>query len=162
MSRDWEQIQSEYITGNISYRKLSQKYEVSESALTEKAVAEQWFQKRKNYRSKAVAKSLDLSCDHKAEQLAKFDEVTDRLLDRIEAIIDGMDCSMTSVQQCRSLHSSVECLKTLSESLLNIKEVMSIQSDQQLYEQQLRAEALKKRAKSDTNSTAGVLLVEFK
>lgn len=42
MAVDWLRIKSEYVNGNISYRELSEKYGVSQSAIRKKAASEKW------------------------------------------------------------------------------------------------------------------------
>ena len=42
MAVDWLRIKSEYVNGGVSYRELSEKYGVSQSAIRKKAAAEKW------------------------------------------------------------------------------------------------------------------------
>jgi hypothetical protein len=53
-SRNWEEIRLEYIHGQISYRKLAEKHNVSFSALQKHGIAEDWTQQRADYRYKTA------------------------------------------------------------------------------------------------------------
>lgn len=82
---DWVPIRAEYIAGTASYRKLAEKYGVSENALAERAKKEDWPQERKQYRDKRgtdlVARYARMDT-RKMEALFKASEkMADRLLD---------------------------------------------------------------------------------
>ena len=47
MAADWLKIKSEYVSGNISYRKLAEKYGVSFDTLQDRAKRENWTAEKK-------------------------------------------------------------------------------------------------------------------
>ena len=49
---DWIKIKNEYINGNISYRKLAEKYNVTVRQIANVAKAENWVELRKEQRNK--------------------------------------------------------------------------------------------------------------
>lgn len=82
---DWVPIRAEYIAGTAGYRKLAEKYGVSENALAARAKKEDWPQERKQYRDKRgtdlVARYARMDT-RKMEALFKASEkMADRLLD---------------------------------------------------------------------------------
>ena len=81
---NWEQIKTEYITGDISQRKLAEKYGVPYSTLRDRAGKDTWFQQRKKSRQKVVSKSVQ-KVEEKQVRLATK-ELT--LLDKIEQHLD--------------------------------------------------------------------------
>ena len=58
---DWVKIKTEYITTQISQRALAEKYGVTKSVLSKKAVGEGWAKQRQDYRDKSGAKAIQES-----------------------------------------------------------------------------------------------------
>ena len=81
---NWEKIKTEYITGDISQRKLAEKYGVPYSTLRDRARKDTWFKQRKKSRQKVVSKSVQ-KVEAKQVQVATK-ELT--LLDKIEKHLD--------------------------------------------------------------------------
>ena len=81
---NWEKIKTEYITGDISQRKLAEKYGVPYSTLRDRARKDTWFKQRKKSRQKVVSKSVQ-KVEAKQVQVATK-ELT--LLDKIERHLD--------------------------------------------------------------------------
>lgn len=81
---NWEKIKTEYITGDISQRKLAEKYGVPYSTLRDRARKDTWFKQRKKSREKVVSKSVQ-KVEAKQVQVATK-ELT--LLDKIERHLD--------------------------------------------------------------------------
>ena len=52
MKTNWVEIKEEYITTEISYKKLADKYGLSESTLMQRAAKEKWTDQKKNYHRK--------------------------------------------------------------------------------------------------------------
>ena len=53
---DWVKIKTEYVTTQISQRKLAEKYNVSAKRIAERSKAEKWVDLREKHRSKTLAK----------------------------------------------------------------------------------------------------------
>lgn len=81
---NWEQIKTEYVTGDISYRKLAEKYGVSRATLQLRAKREEWFNQREKLRAKVMAKAIQKSEAKQVRVACK--ELT--LLDKIEKHLD--------------------------------------------------------------------------
>lgn len=83
---DWKQIKTEYITGKMSYRKLSEKYNVPESTLSRRGKEEKWVLKRRQHCDKVVAKSTDKIARKEAARLAKLRTAADAMAEVINGI----------------------------------------------------------------------------
>ena len=92
---DWLKIKNEYISGNISYRKLAEKHNVGLSALTKRATEEKWYEKRKNQRVKIEAKveqkTAEKLAEAEANRLLRISAAADRLLEKIEEATEQLD-----------------------------------------------------------------------
>ena len=82
---NWDDIRNEYITTNISYRKLSEKYKVHLRTLAERAKAEKWVEQRVQKRDKTVTKTIEKTSDMAAERAANLITKTYRQCRRIHS-----------------------------------------------------------------------------
>lgn len=67
---DWLKLKNEYINGNISYRKLAEKYGITFQTLRDRAIKEKWFAKRKEQRHKIDTKTTQKTAEKIAEKEA--------------------------------------------------------------------------------------------
>lgn len=93
---DWLKLKTEYITTDISYRGLAEKYGVSRSQIYKVGGEEGWVELREQYRSKAVAKSVEKIAEKKARQAAKVGDLADKLLLKLEQAIEELDQTMVT------------------------------------------------------------------
>ena len=86
---DWTRMESEYITTDTSYRKLAKKYGVSDVQVANVGKSECWVEKRKQYRSEVLAKTLDISAERESNRLARLMDTTSKAIDVVvEAFAD--------------------------------------------------------------------------
>lgn len=92
---DWIKIRNEYINGNISYRKLAEKYSMSFSTLSRRAIDENWQELRKKQRNKIETKirqkTADKKVDAEVDRLTRILNVSDKLLTKAEQAISELD-----------------------------------------------------------------------
>lgn len=82
---DWKKIESEYITTEeTGYRKLATKYNVPFRTLTDRAIRECWYEKKKNYRRKVVAKVVEDVVKDDAQRIKRIVKVSDNAIDLVE------------------------------------------------------------------------------
>lgn len=81
MAADWQSLRTEYITTDISYRKLGEKYSLNPTTIAERGKAENWVEERRRYRSKTLAKTLEKSANREANRLARLMDTTSRAID---------------------------------------------------------------------------------
>ena len=78
---DWKKIKTEYITTDISQRKLAAKYGVSHVAVSTRSKNEEWVKAREQYKAKTLAKTLEKSSDIEANRLARLMDTTTKAID---------------------------------------------------------------------------------
>lgn len=97
MAVDWTAMKVEYITDNqTSYRRLAEKYGVSGTAVSNRGKAEHWPDLREQHLSKTLARSIEKSSRKKADQMARIDRVTDRLLTKLEKAVEELEIHLVT------------------------------------------------------------------
>ena len=136
---DWQAIKTEYITTDTSYRKLAQKYGVSTTQICNVGRDEKWVEQREQYLNKTTAKTLEKISQQEANRAAKIHSVADKLLLKIETLVDRPGMVPKDV---RALVAAVK----------DLKEIQCIKSDLDEQEQRARIAHLQKQAdKTDDN-----------
>lgn len=142
---DWKAIRTEYITGDISYRKLAEKHGVSFSTLRHKAIEEQWYNQKAQNCNKIVTKSIEKIVEKESTKLAKTDEkyyrILDKLFDKAEELVEN-----TPVWQ-------LTMLKDMATTMKYLKECKSIKSDVDIREQEARIKKLEAEVQADNKDT---------
>jgi hypothetical protein len=138
ISVDWKAIKTEYIAGGTSYRKLCEKYGVSRTTLQRKAKDEKWVELRSQVESKAETKIVDVLSKKQAKTTEKIIAVADKLLDKIEEIID--------------LVQDTQGIKHLTSAIKDIKDIKGFKCEADLREQEARIKKLEKDAQEEDNS----------
>lgn len=92
---NWNKIRNEYISGNISYRKLAEKHDISFNTLKDRAIAEKWFEKKKAQHNKIEIKTQQITAEklakQEAERLLRISKAADTLLAKIEQATEQLD-----------------------------------------------------------------------
>lgn len=140
---DWQKIKTEYITNpDTSYRELSQKYGVHYTNIAKRAKKEDWQQQRKQQANATQTKMIQAVERRKVDRAAKLMDVSDLLLQKIEALVEELDVMDASPKDIRSLSAAVK----------DIKEIQMIRSDADIREQEARIEKLRREADRDDNN----------
>ena len=82
----WRKIRLEYIKGNTTYKKLSEKYGISESNIRKRASKEGWRKKRDTLDTKVEQKVLERVCDARAREFELIAAVNDRM----DSVLDNL------------------------------------------------------------------------
>ena len=143
---DWQAIKTEYITTDTSYRKLAQKYGINVTTIAKTAGAEGWVEQRKQYANETQAKTLEKISQQEANRAAKIHSVADKLLLKIEALVDRPGMMPKDV---RSLVAAVK----------DLKEIQSVKSALDEQEQRARIANLQKQADKDEDKTDEIEVV---
>lgn len=142
---DWKAIKTEYITGDISYRKLAEKHKIPFSTLRDKAVAEQWYKQKERNRNEIVTKSIEQIVEKESTKLAKTDDkyyrILDKLFDKAEELVEN-----TPIWQ-------PQMLKDMATTMKYLKECKSIKSDVDIREQEARIRKLEAEVNADNKDT---------
>lgn len=147
---DWERLKQEYITTDISYRKLAEKYDAPLSTLMTRGSKEGWVALREQFKSESVAKIIDLESDKQAHRMKRLLTVSDKLLKAVEDAVDSF--------QAGELLLDKSALKQLSGTIKDIKEIQSIKTALDIEEQKARIANLKRQAAAEEKSE-GITIV---
>ena len=148
MAADWAKIEAEYITSDTSYRKLADKYNVDQATIARKAKKEDWVSKRQQHISTTQAKVLAADAQQKVDRASRLKSVADKLLDRVEDIVEY------------DQHLTASAIKNLSDALKNIKEAQMIRTAEDIEEQQARIAKLKKEVQDEDKRKAITVVLE--
>lgn len=137
---DWDLIKKEYITGDITYEKLCEKFGVKRfKTLAEKASEEGWVSEREKYREEVQRIALQKNAEKKAKKMQKdekkVDKACDKLLDKLIKIID--------------ITHTAGGIKNLTEALQNIQRIKGIKSEDDRKEQSARIKNLLHQVEKD-------------
>lgn len=174
---DWQKIKTEYITTDTSYRKLAQKHGVGYSVIGERARLEGWVEQREQFRNKTITKAINKMSRKKADKMARIDDLTDKLLDKLEQAISELDLQLVrhtdktkTIEYNNELRpdkptkeviheeekvlevSSIidrQGLKQIASALKDIKEVKMLKSELDRQEQEARIAKLQREADGD-------------
>ena len=146
---DWKKIKTEYITTDTSYRKLAQKYGVNVTNIAKKASTENWVEQRKQYATETQTKTLQNIIQHEATRAAKIHSVADKLLLKIEAMVESDEPLDT------------KGIRALTAAVKDLKEIQSVRSELDKQEQEARIVNLRKQAEKDDDDNADVIEVVF-
>ena len=147
MEWDWNEIKSEYISSDASYRDLCAKYNVPLHRLRAVAQNEKWVALREQARHRTDIKIIESVAKQGAEHTLRLYSVADKLLCKIEDTLDKMEV----------LDS--QSIKHFTSALKDIKDIKGVKSDIDLREQEARIEKLRKDAA--TEEVDNVITVTF-
>ena len=147
MANRWNKIKTEYITTNISYRKLAEKYGVHYNAIANRAKQEGWVLQRNQYCDKTVTNTLDSISNKQVDRAANLISVADQLLDKVKSLLE------TNAE----VLADTQSMKHISGVLKDIKEIQMIRSDADLREQEARIAKLRKEAEQEDTNTEVVI-----
>ena len=146
---DWQSIKTEYITTQTSYRKLAQKYGVSATQICNVGRDEKWVEQREQYLSETTAKTLEKISQQEANRAARIHTVADKLLSKIEAMVDAVEPEDIPAKAIRALTAAVK----------DLKEIQSVKSALDEQEQRARIANLQKQANKEETQTDSIEIV---
>lgn len=149
MAADWNKIKKEYIAGNVTYKELSEKYNVSFSSLEKLARREKW----RELRRKANEKTANDVVRAVSKRNAKLDTAIDLAL---KAACEYL----RTPGQMRAVD-----LKDVTTALKNLRDLKGIKNEADAEEQRARIEALRARTaaskvnEGDEDDGGGVIML---
>ena len=81
---DWERIKAEYITGEMSYRDLADKYGVTVNAVHHHATPGGWYKERMAYRKRVAKKAVKQAENKDVKTLTRLLSIIDTAIDQVE------------------------------------------------------------------------------
>lgn len=134
---DWQEMKTEYITTETSYRKLSKKYGIGYQAICQRSKDEGWIAQREQYRNETTTKIIDAISDQEVDRATKLYSVADKLLDKVEAMVDNIK------------PTDAKALRSITAALKDLKEIKGIKSSIDKQEQEARIANLRRQADKD-------------
>ena len=129
---DWKKLRNEYINGNISYREMAEKYDVSYSAVKYHAHQEHWGEKKRKQAPKLEKMLAEKTAEKITEQTAndyvnrqdRIFKLSDKLTEKIELAISQLDVFLTEDGQIvQTGYVDTQKLRQIVSSLKDIKEL---------------------------------------
>ena len=148
---DWRKIKTEYITTDTSYRKLAQKHGIGYQAICHKSKEEGWIAQREQYRNETVTKTVEVIVEQEVDRARRILTVADKLLDKIEAMVDTVEPEDMSPKSIRALTAAVK----------DLREIQGVKSELDSEEQRARIANLRKQAEKDVAGGTDVIEVVF-
>ena len=148
MEWNWSELKSEYISSDISYKKLCAKHDVPFHKLRKVAEREKWADLKAQAKHKESMKIVEKVAKQGADHTLKLYAVADKLLGKIEDTLDATDV----------LDS--QSIKHFTSALKDIKDIKGIKSDMDLKEQEARIDKLRKDAMSEEIDTSVTVTFE--
>lgn len=152
---DWNEIKADFLATGLSYPQLAQKYGVSISTLKKRAAREKWTGKKDNVDLLVLQEpggemepdgtveplpTVDEIVEGKRDRLAKFLQITDAMMDRIQEAIQSPDVvSPYSLKLLASALRDLREMQGLNRTALDIEEqiarIAKIKSDTRIVEE---------------------------
>ena len=148
---DWQAIKTEYITTDTSYRKLAEKYGVSRVQIGNVGKEEGWVELRRQHLDNTVTKTVEAISEQEVDRAKRILTVADKLLNKIEAIVDAVDGVDIPAKSIRALTAAVK----------DLKEIQGVRSKLDDQEQEARIANLRKAAEKDDDDDTDVIEVVF-
>lgn len=145
--RDWDAIKTEYITGNISYRKLAEKYGIQYSVVANRGRHEKWPEERDRYNIRKRSKTLERISSQEAARAAKIFGVADKLLLKIERMADS-DKALNGKD-----------IRALTAAVKDLKEIHGVKTALEREEQQARIDVLRRQADKENTGKEPITVV---
>lgn len=162
---DWQKIKTEYITTDISLRKLAQKYGVRYATVQDRSKKEGWITLRDQHRTSTVSKAMTKVSNKQADKLARIEGITDKLLMKLEQAIEELDLEIIKKKtklEDEGLEVTTEVmeareggivdragLRHLTAALKDLKEIQMLKSELDRKEQEARIAKLQKEAEGE-------------
>lgn len=150
MGADWNKIKTEYITTNCSYRSLAEKYGISRVQIGNVGKKEGWVELRSQFLAETLTKTIEAVGDQEVDRAKKIQDVADKLLKKIETVVDAAEPSGMNAKAIRALTAAVK----------DLKEIQGIRSVLDEEEQRVRIENLRKQSQKDDKAKAITVVLE--
>ena len=138
---NYQEIKTEYLSGDTTYRKLAAKYGVSLDRLQRIGAKENWTALRRQAKNRAEEQLALSLAEKNAVYAEKIIRVADQILEKISCSLD----SMTTIDG--------NTLKHFTAALKELRDIKGIKSEADIREQEIRIENLRRAGDKDTEPT---------
>ena len=164
---NWDEIKLEYVTSDVSYRDLADKFGVSFSSLSKMAVKGKWAKERKKHRKKVVTKAEQKIVVKKAKELAKEIEIAEAISDILQIAVSHPEQFLALCDDGKErynfgrINDALDALSKLERSKRSLYGILSEKEKSGIEIARERLDIAKSRAfvgGGDTSETGVVLL----
>lgn len=145
---DWNEIKTEYITTNTSYRKLAQKYNIPKTTLEHRAKTEKWFAAKRQYNDRVVAKTIQKAEDKAVDCKTTLYELAKKVAGQIDRFINEYDLAAMIAAGIKP--------KDITGAIKDLKDVLDIKSEADIKEQDARIKNLQRQANAADDSAKAI------
>ena len=173
MEEIWQQVRTEYITTDTTYRALSEKYGLPIQRIANRGSKEGWVRLREKHMENALNRALAQDAEEKAQRLTRMFTVSDQLLEKIQQAVTELDKTLArsvtktttteygggdkgdlptveTIEQKENVTPVVGIidragLKQITTALKDLKEVQMLRSELDRQEQALRMAILQRQ-----------------
>lgn len=146
----WEKIKADYIAHGIKPRELARKYKVSKNTIYQRAKDEDWEGQKGQWCDETGTKILEGIQNKMVDDAVKIAAGADALMDRVMEIIE----------QGHPKHMTPAGVKNLAETILSLKSIKNIRSEEDIEEQRARIDKLRREADRDDRSASITVTLE--
>lgn len=172
---DWVPIRAEYIAGQMGYRKLAEKYGVSENAVYAHARRENWAADRKKYREKRGADLVARYARMDARRMEAIFRASEKMAERLAAMMEDegqfnrylvrekqtgeLREETLDVYNTKAMSQTVKMLREMNKQMRSLYRIptQAEAEAQHLARRRLEIEEEKLRGTADEGQTSGMI-----
>ena len=114
---DWNAAKTEYVTTDISYRKIAEKYHVSLTQVAKHASDEKWVEAKKQFLNDTYTGTLAALTAGNTERIKKIINVSDRILSKVENAVDIIEeTDMRAYKRMTAILKDIKDIQLMDES----------------------------------------------
>lgn len=96
---DYDLLEREYVTGDMSLRELARSHGITHSLIMEQSVKRGWSKKRQEYRTQSSERAVVYLADHAAMRTAREMQIRDNVLEAIDEAITKFRSDMRATER---------------------------------------------------------------
>lgn len=135
---DWDKLKREYVTTDISQRKLAKKYDIPYSNLSRMATKDKWSDARTQFKSRVNAKSLAKAEAKATDYKSMLYDLAYKVAQQLTDLVEGNDIE--------TLISAGVKPRDITGAIKDLEDALHVKSAADLKEQEARIRKLQKEA----------------
>ena len=150
---DWDKLKREYVTSNISYRKLAAKYNIPFNSLFHQASEYKWYDERKQFRDKINAKALKNAEKKAIDYKSVLYDLAYKVACQLSDITDKYDIETLAAKGVKP--------RDITGAIKDLGDALHIKSEADIKEQAARIKKLERETTvgSEDEEKYGVLIL---
>lgn len=150
---DWDELKREYVTTNISYRKMSEKYNIPFGTLKRNAINGRWYEQREQFRNKVDTESLENAKDKAIDYKSVLYDLAYKVAQELSDMAQKYDMETLIAKGIKP--------RDITGAIKDLEDALHVKSDSDIKEQEARIKKLQRDASIDDNddNNYGVLIL---